>query len=114
MTNKLLCSTRIYLRAASLLNTKALPKALNETESYLYADDTCIFCQDKDVELEKVFNKEVSSLFEWFIDDKLSIQFLDDKTNTILNSRMKRPSKLSISYGEYSLKQRSTVEYLEY
>ena len=28
--------------------------------------DTCIFCQNKDI--EKSFNKEFSSLCEWFID----------------------------------------------
>ena len=49
-----------------------LPQALNETESYLYADDICIFYQDKDFEkIEKVLNKEFLSLCECFIDNKL-------------------------------------------
>ena len=91
-TNRLWCSTRIYLRAAPLLN---------------------IFYQDKDVEkIEKVLNKEFSSLCEWFIDNKLSIHFGDYKAKTIFFSRMKISPKLSISYGEYSLKQHNNVKYL--
>ena len=82
-----------------------LPQALNETGSHLYTDDTYIFYQDKDVEkIEKVFNKKFSSLCEWFIDNKLSIHFGDDKTKRIFFSRMKSPLKLSISYKDYSLK----------
>ena len=54
-----------------LIYINDLPQALNETGSYLYADDTCIFYQDKDVEkIEKNLNKEFSSLCEWFIDNK--------------------------------------------
>ena len=57
----------------------------------------------KDVEkIEKVLNNEFSSLCEWFIDNNLLIHFWDDKTKTIFFSRNKSPSKLSISYGNYS------------
>ena len=70
-----------------LIYINDLPQALNETGSSLYADDTCIFYQDKDVQkIEEVLNKEFSSLCEWFVDNKLSIQFGDDKTNTIFFS----------------------------
>ena len=49
-----------------------LPQTLKKTESYLYADNTCIFYQDEDVEkIENVLNKEFSSLCEWFIDKKV-------------------------------------------
>ena len=45
-----------------LIYINDLPQALNETGSYLYADDTSIFYQDKDVEkIERVLNKEFSS-----------------------------------------------------
>ena len=38
-----------------LIYTNDLPQTLNETESYLCADDTCIFYRDKDVEkIERV------------------------------------------------------------
>ena len=40
-----------------------LPQALNEMGSYLYADNTYIFYQDKDVgKIEKVSNKKFLSL----------------------------------------------------
>ena len=75
-----------------LIYINDLLQALNETELYLYADHTCIFFQDKGVDkIEKVLNKELPSLSEWFIDNKLSIRFGDDKTKTIFFSRMKSP-----------------------
>ena len=73
-----------------LIYINDLPQALNETGSYLYADDTCIFYQDKDVEkIERVLNKEFLSLCEWFIDNKLSIHFGGDKTKTIFSLKWK-------------------------
>ena len=46
-----------------LIYINDLPQALNKTGSYLYADDTCIFYQDTDVEkIEKVLNKKFLSL----------------------------------------------------
>ena len=83
-----------------------LPQALNETGSCLYADDTCIFYQDKYVaKIEK-------SLCEWFVRNKLSTHFGDDEAKTIFFSLKKSPPKFNISYGDYSLKQHNTVEYL--
>ena len=87
---------------------------LNETGLKLYADNTCIFYQDKDVErIQKVLNKEYLSLCGWFIDNKLSIHIGNDKTKTISSSWKKIPPKLSISCGDYSLQQCNTVEYIQ-
>lgn len=36
----------ILLSLLFLQHVNDLPQALNKTGSYLYADDTCIFCQD--------------------------------------------------------------------
>ena len=44
----------------------------------------------------------------------LSIHFGDDKTKIFFFLLTKNPPKLSISYGDYSLKQHNTVEYLGY
>ena len=61
-----------------LIYINDLPQALNNTGLYLYAGDTCY--QDKNVEkIEKVLNREFSSLCEWFIGNKLSIHIWDDK-----------------------------------
>ena len=45
-----------------LIYVNGAPEALNKTVSYLYAEDTCIFYQDKDVgKIGKVLSKEFSS-----------------------------------------------------
>ena len=68
-----------------LIYINDLPQSLNETASNLYADDTCIYYQHRYIQkIENVLNKEFSSLCEWFIDNKLSIHFGEDKTKTIL------------------------------
>ena len=70
-----------------LIYINDLPQALNETGSYLYVDDTCIFYEDKNVEkIAKILNKEFSSLCEWFIYNNLAINFGDDKRKTIFFS----------------------------
>ena len=50
-----------------LIYINDLPQTLNETGSYLYADDTCIFYLNKSVEeTGKVLNNESSSLL-WMV-----------------------------------------------
>ena len=88
-------------------------QALSETTSNLYTDDTCIYYQHKNVqEIEAILNKEFSSLCEWFIDNKLSIHFGEDKTKSILFTRGKTPEKLNISFQDHSIRQYNCVEYL--
>ena len=48
---------------------------------------------------------------EWFIGNKLSIHFGDDKAKAIFSSLKKSPPKLNI-YRDYSPKQHSIVGYL--
>ena len=80
---------------------------------YLYADDTCIFYQHEDVKkIENVLNKEFSSLCQWFIDNKLSIHFREDKTKSILFSEMRDLKEINISFAGHSIKQHETVEYV--
>ena len=53
-----------------------VPQSLSEYGSHRYADETCIFYQDKyDHKIEDVLNQEFSTLCEWFVDNKLSIHF---------------------------------------
>ena len=52
---------------------------------FLYADDTCLACQHKDInKIEKQLNKDFESICDWFVNNKLSIYFGDDKTKSIL------------------------------
>ena len=48
---------------------------------FLYADDSCLVCQHKDVnEIGKQLNVDFSNICDWFVDNKLSIHFGEDKT----------------------------------
>ena len=71
---------------------------------FLYADDTCLVCQRKDVnEIEKQLNKDFENNCDWVVDIKVSIQFGDDKTKSIflrLNSKFR---KLDIKYGDIQI-----------
>ena len=96
-----------------LLYVNDLPQSLSDAGSYLYADDTCIFYQHEDVKkIENVLNKEFSSLCQWFIDNKLSIHFGEDKTKSILFSKMRGLKEINISFVGHSIKQHKTLEYL--
>ena len=50
---------------------------------HLYADDTCF--TDKNMKtMENNLNKNFNSLCDWFVENKLSIHFGDDKTKSIV------------------------------
>ena len=96
-----------------LIYINDLPQALSETAANLYADDTCIQYQHKNLQqIEAILNKEFSFLCEWFTDNKLSIHFGEDKTKSILFTRSKTPEKLNISFQDHSIRQYNCVEYL--
>ena len=62
-----------------------------------------------------MLRKSLTKNFRHFVNgihNKLSIHLGDDKPKTIFFSRKKSQPELSISYGDYSLKQHNTVEYL--
>ena len=68
----------------------------------LYADDSCLVFQHKHVtEIEKHLNNDFSYLCEWFLDNKLSIHFGEDKTKSILfgsKHKLRKVGKLNITY----------------
>ena len=52
---------------------------------FLYADDTCLVCQHKDInKIENQLNEDFSNICDWFVDDKLSTHFGERKTKSIL------------------------------
>ena len=96
-----------------LLYINDTPQALSNTHVYLYADDTSIFCQHKDVtEIENVLYKEFANVCDWFVDNKLTIHFGEDKTKRILFSRDKNLPEVNITYSNNRIKQYRMVEYL--
>ena len=82
----------------------------------LYADDSCLLFRHKDVkEIERVLNINFSKLCDWFVDNKLSVHFGEDKTKCILfSSKIKafNASPLNINYKGTPIKQYTSVKYL--
>ena len=84
-----------------LLYVNDMPGAVN-CEILLYADDTCLVFQAKDQDtISERLNTEFNKFCDWFVDNKLSIDFGDDKTKSILFTGKNRPKddKLDISRG---------------
>ena len=77
----------------------------------------CLLFQHPDLERIKELTKNFSNICDWFVDNKLSIHFGEDKTKTILFSTKNRKRKigtLDIQYGDVKIKQHSKVTYLGY
>ena len=83
---------------------------------FLHADVTCLVCQHKDInEIEKQLNKDFESICDWYVNNKLSIHFGDDKTKSILFAikfKIKKVRKLNIKYVDIQIKQHSKSKYL--
>ena len=71
-----------------------MPQAFNR-ELLVYADDTCLIFQHKDIkEIEIQHNKNFSLICDWFVDNKLSLNFREDKTESILFSSESKVTKV--------------------
>ena len=92
-----------------------MPQAV-DCDVFLYANDTCLLFQHKDLKRTKEeLTKNFSMYVHWFLDNKLSIHFGEDKTKSILFSTKNRKRKigtLDIKYGDAKIKQYSKVTYL--
>ena len=92
-----------------------MPQAVN-SNLFLYADDSCLVFLEKDViEIERQLNKDFKNICEWFVDNRLSIPFGEDKTEFILfasKRKIKNIPKLKINYKNIQIKQHSKVKYL--
>ena len=93
-----------------LLYVNDMPQAVN-SELLLYADDTCLIYMGKDTKtIEEQLNRDINSLCEWFIDNKLSIHFGEEKTKSILfgtKRQLKNPKNLTLNMA--ILKSNSTA-----
>ena len=95
-----------------LLYVNDLPQSLSDAGSYLYADDTPVFSTSmRTLKIKNVLNKEFSSLCQWFIDNKLSIHFGEDKTKSILFSKTRGLREINTSFAGHFIKRHETVEY---
>ena len=82
----------------------------------LYADDSCLIFTGPDLKsIETNLNKNFNSLCDWFVENKLSIHFGEDKTKSIVfgsQKRLKNIDKLDIRRGDIKIKQHTSVTYL--
>ena len=97
-----------------LLYVNNMKKALKNCDLWLYADDTCILYSHQNVTfIERNLNYDFNNPCEWFIGNKLSIHFGEDKTKSILFKRGNKSNfSLSITRNESYIKQHSMLEYL--
>ena len=90
-----------------------MPQAVN-SKLLLYADDTCLFFMGKDSKIiGDQLNKDFNSLCEWFIDNKLSIHFGEEKTKSILfgtKQLLHKGKSLNIRYGDTEIKQHTNTK----
>ena len=67
----------------------------------------------KDVKtIEEQLNTDFSSLCDWFIDNKLSVYFGEEKTTSILFEtkwQLKNQRDFDLRYGDIEIKQHSKV-----
>ena len=82
-----------------LIYVNDMPQAV-KSNLFLCADDSCLVFQEKDaIEIEKQLNEDFTNICEWFVDNRLSIHFGEDKTKSILFAsirKIKRVLKLKI------------------
>ena len=92
-----------------------MPQAV-DCELWLYADDTCLVFQHKDIpKIEWALNKNFSMLCDWFVDNKLTIHFGEDKAKSILfgsKNKFKKSKPLNIQNNDIKIKQHSKVTHL--
>ena len=98
-----------------LLYVNDMVQAVN-CDLLFYADGTGLIFQHKDINIiEQQLNRNFSNICDWFVDNKLSINFGEDKTKSFLFAplnKCKKLRKLNISYGLLKIKQYSEVTYL--
>ena len=67
-----------------LISVNNMPQAVKST-LLLYGDDSCVLQEHKGVgEIKKQFTTDFENICDWFVDNKLSINFGEDKTKSII------------------------------
>ena len=79
----------IYIGTFVVFAIYIILQALPNTHTYLYVHDTSIFYQQREVDkIKNLFHDEFAYVWDWFVDNNLSIYFGEDKTKLILFSIM--------------------------
>ena len=98
-----------------LIYVNDMPQAV-DCDLFLYADDTWVGFTDKNIKtIENNLNRNFNSLCNWFVENKLSIHFGEDKTKSILfgsKRRLKNIDKLNIRRDNIKVSQQNKVTYL--
>jgi len=93
-----------------LLYVNDMPQSVS-CDLLLYADDSCLVFTGKDIDkIETELNKDFNSICDWFIDNKLSIHFGEDKTKSIVfgsKRKLKSLRELDIRRDDIKIKQHS-------
>ena len=113
--SKILCGVSqesILVSLLFLMYVNDMKQAVS-SDLLLYDDESCLVFQYKHVtEIETHLNNDFSNLCEWFLDNKLSIHFGEDKTKSILfgaKCKLRKVGKLNITYKDIDAKQNSQV-----
>ena len=98
-----------------LIYINDMPQAIS-CNLFLYADDSCLVFQNKELNVINIeLNKSFSKLCDWFVDNRLSIHFGEDKTKSILfasKNKRKNLGNLEINYNNINIKQHTSITYL--
>ena len=99
-----------------LIYVNDMPCALKYSELFLSADDSCIVFQSRDINsIQEKLTHDFSEVCDWFIDNKLSTHFGEDKTKCIpLGSKhnLRKIENFDIKYDSVVIKRHSAVSYL--
>ena len=96
-----------------LIYINDLPNVSKKLTFYLFADDTNIYCESKNVsDLMRTVNKELRSVKKWLDANKLSLNI--DKTNYIIfhSPSVSIPSDVVIKIGKKHIKRVKFVKFL--
>ena len=96
-----------------LIYINDLPNVSKKLTFYLFADDTNIYCESKNVsDLMRTVNKELRSVKKWLDANKLSLNI--DKTNYIIfhSPSVRIPSDAVIKIGKKHIKRVKFVKFL--
>ena len=97
-----------------LMYVNDMPKAV-KSNLFLYADDSCLIFQGRSViDIEKQLKEDFINICEWFVDNRINIRLVEDRTKYTLfasKCKIKKVPILNINYKNIQIKQHSKVTY---